>query len=439
MAQGMFGPSADEMRLLLEREGQAADTGWAQMEPGRGPVRGMAQAGRQFGRAIEAAGGYQDPRMAKAKLLEEAKNEVDSSGVSLLENPKEYYSQAFKSLTQRGLTDEAANVYNLLIESESTAADTAYKRAQASDLEAKAKKGRYVQNAKGQVIDSVTGEVIQQSSANYKAASKQAMIYQDYINGKFGDPSSPEAEARYQEAITTANYRRPPTNIDVINTGETAYGKTLGAEAAKQDAETFATAKTAKTFLQSAETIEEALTNSEAIVGPGADVKLALAKLMNIAGANNDEVIAQTQILASRLAKSTLDAIPSSNLGGGQGFTERDKEFLINASSGSISWTKESLSYLAYLNKKTARNQIVLTNEMLQSKTPKQLEIMSTAGFDTRLRPVPDIGTPPAWNKPASSSKKDTSNIPSGVDPEVWNELSPRGKELYLQRNGQKK
>jgi hypothetical protein len=435
MAQGMFGPSAEETRLALENEGQAQDIGWSNMTGGQAVIRNAASAGRKLGGAAASAMGYEDPRMAKAKLMEEAKMEVDSSGVSLLDDPKSYYSKAFESLSKRGLTDEAAGVYNLLIESESTQAETEYKRAQAADLGTKALKGRFVQNAKGQVIDSATGEVIQQGSANYEAASAQAKIHQDYLNGQFGEVGTPEARALYEEAMTKANYMRPPTNVDVINTGETAYGKTLGAEAAKQDAATFATAKTASTFLQSAETIEEALDQADVIVGPGADVKLALAKLMNVAGADNDEMIAQTQILASRLAKSTLDAIPSSNLGGGQGFTERDKEFLISASSGSISWTEESLRYLAYLNKKTARNQIVLTNDMIKSKTPKQLEIMSTAGFDTRLKKVPDIGKPPAWNKP--SSKKDTGNIPKGVDPEVWSELSPRGRELYRQRKGQ--
>lgn len=92
----------------------------------------------------------------------------------------------------------------------------------------------------------------------------------------------------------------------------------------------------ASKIMENVDLINELLDNPDVIAGPGADIRLGFAKLMNIAGADNADTISQTQALLSRLAETTLNAIPDSNLGGGQGFTERDKEFLISAKAGNF-------------------------------------------------------------------------------------------------------
>lgn len=272
MAQGMFGPSADEMRLLLEREGQAADTGWAQMEPGRGPVRGMAQAGRQFGRAIEAAGGYQDPRMAKAKLLEEAKNEVDSAGVSLLEDPKGYYSKAFESLQKRGLTDEAANVYNLLIESESAQAETALNRAKA---EAALNKGQPIGKGGLMLPD---GTVVPPVSAESdKAQSDIGKLKADLDAGRI-------TKEEYQAKLDKLTYIRPEKQSDVAvlagalgSVAEAQRAMAASKRGGALDADALDTyAKEATQALatnQSLDNIESALTTGNTTFGSLADTR----------------------------------------------------------------------------------------------------------------------------------------------------------------------
>jgi len=272
MAQGMFGPSADEMRLLLEREGQAADTGWAQMEPGRGPVRGMAQAGRQFGRAIEAAGGYQDPRLAKAKLLEEAKNEVDSSGVSLLEDPKGYYTKAFESLQKRGLTDEAANVYNLLIESESAAAETSLNNAKA---QAALNKGQPIGKGGLRLPD---GTIVPPVSAESdKAQSDIGKLKADLDAGRI-------TQEEYEAKLNKLTYIRPEKQSDVavlagalgsVAEAQRAIAASKRGGALDADAlDAYATEATqALATNQSLDNIESALTTGNTTFGSLADTR----------------------------------------------------------------------------------------------------------------------------------------------------------------------
>ena len=233
MAQGMFGPSAEETRLALQKQGEAEDIGWANMPAGRGPVRGMAQAGRQFGDAIEAVGGYEDPRMAKAKLMEEAKMEVDSSGVSLLDDPKSYYSKAFESLSKRGLTDEAAGVYNLLIESESAQAGTALKRAQA---ESELNKGQSIGAGGLRLPD---GTIVPPERAPADALKNQPEIRKLQI--AMQDPSLTEDErADLQTRIDKLKSKSGNSSLEIL---AGAIGK--GAEAQVEAARLLAEAKEA--------------------------------------------------------------------------------------------------------------------------------------------------------------------------------------------------
>ena len=119
---GIFGPGADLTAQAIQQEQQANAMQWANVPQGRGTVAGMAQAGSMLGSGLAKLGGYEDPRLAKAKLLEEARMEVDSSGADLMSDPKSYYTAAFKALQSRGLTDEAMSVRQLLLEEEAQAA-----------------------------------------------------------------------------------------------------------------------------------------------------------------------------------------------------------------------------------------------------------------------------------------------------------------------------
>lgn len=430
---GIFGPGADLAAQAIQQEQQAKAMQWAGLQPGQGLVALAAQAGQMFGGAMEKVAGYEDPRLAKAKLLQEAQAEVDGSGADLMSDPKSYYTAAFKALQSRGLMDEAMQVRALMLDEESVAADTAAKQAQAQAAMVKNMKGRFTQNSKGQVIDSWTGDVIQKGSENYEAASTAAKVYQDYVNGAFGEPGTPEAESRYTEAIGKVNYKRPPTTVSVINKGEGKFLETVGKGMGDQLVSDITVSRDASKIMENVDLINELLDNPDVIAGPGADIRLGFAKLMNIAGADNADTISQTQALLSRLAETTLNAIPDSNLGGGQGFTERDKEFLISAKAGNFNWTPDALRYLNWINAQRARNLIKRRNQTMAALTPRQKENLKAAGVsNTDQMPLPTLPAKPAWNPKKQATKSNiTEKVPEGVTSEEWNAMTDEEKALW--------
>jgi hypothetical protein len=203
---GIFGPDAEMVRQAIAEKQSAEDMQWANMPAGRGMVAGAAKAGRGFGNAIGAAMGYQDPQVAKAKLLEEAKQEVDSSGVNLLEDSKGYYSKAFEALQRRGLMDEAMGIRQLLLSEESTAADTALKTAQADEL---SNKNRYISMGKAGLYDRETQSVIAPAGAETeKPNSTLGKLKADFDSGLIDKET-------YDAGVAKATHITEPQDIDV--------------------------------------------------------------------------------------------------------------------------------------------------------------------------------------------------------------------------------
>ncbi len=439
---GIFGPDAELVRQAIAEKQSAEDMQWGNMEPWAGVPIAAAKAGRSIGRGVEKLAGYEDPQIAKAKLLEEAKQEVDSSGVNLLEDSKGYYSKAFEALQKRGLMDEAMGVRQLMLEEESQAAVNVKNMQKNS-------KGFGV-TADGTVYSKDTGDIKEKGTGASSGTSIVTLAPPGSRTRGTGEEKtfvagSPEAIQAIKEGwVDASKIPNPPRPRDVITVdmrGRNKYVEGMSTKQAESDSAVASAALEAPKLIESSENVIKALDNPEVITGPGADLRLAWAKLMNIAGADNNETIAQTQVLIGRLADTTLNAIPVSNLGGGQGFTERDKEFLISAKAGSINWDKTALQYMAHLTAKGAYNLINARNKMIEEKDPEIVEELAKAGVNMRIQELPKIPPAPNWKnstkkeevqtKPTQTKSEDT---PNGIDPSVWSELSPRGKELYLKK-----
>lgn len=116
-----FGLSPQETALALEQERMqqlpqnkpyfAGDINFAVANQNfreLGPRVRAAVQERSFKPLFEGGlGGFRDPRMQRAMMLEEARQEVASSGIDLNANPIDYYNSAFTALMKRGLVDEA--------------------------------------------------------------------------------------------------------------------------------------------------------------------------------------------------------------------------------------------------------------------------------------------------------------------------------------------
>jgi len=158
----------------------------------------------------------------------------------------------------------------------------------------------------------------------------------------------------YEAEILMQTTHAPPVNVNVTQSTGKKYSETFAGELAKNDIDLRDAALNTPEAAGNANRILQTLSTGNVIVGPGAETKLKIAKLLNIVGRNNDEIIANTEQLQKGLASQTLDSIKTSGLGAGQGFTNADRDFLEKAKSGNIEMTSETLRRTAELQLKVA-------------------------------------------------------------------------------------
>lgn len=169
---------------------------------------------------------------------------------------------------------------------------------------------------------------------------------------------------------TTARAEKgPPVTNLTVNTGK-AYTGAFGEGIAKEDLGKYSIAEKAPSIYQNALNTEDLL-NKGAITGLGATYKLNLARALNVVGANNEEIIKNTEQLVSNRGQIVLDSIKASGLGAGQGFTNTDREFLEKVKGGTITLNDKTLRELARIEKNVAQAAVDAWNKRLPN-IPKE-------------------------------------------------------------------
>jgi len=148
-----------------------------------------------------------------------------------------------------------------------------------------------------------------------------------------------------------------------VNTGK-AYTGAFGEGIAKEDLGKYSIAEKAPTIYQNAINTEQLL-NKGAITGLGAEFKLNLARALNVAGAENSELIKNTEQLVANRGQIVLDSIKASGLGAGQGFTDKDRQFLEKVKGGTIELNVKTLRELARIEKNVAQSAVDAWNKRL--------------------------------------------------------------------------
>ncbi len=152
----------------------------------------------------------------------------------------------------------------------------------------------------------------------------------------------------------TIKGKAPRISQKVEVSTEKKYGEKFAGNIADADVALRDAAERAPDTAANANRILSLLQSGQVITGSAANVKLQMAKFLNLGGGNDSEAVTNTEVLISSLADSTLGAIKSSGLGSGQGFTDKDREFLERAKSGQITYEAASLKRLAELAHKAA-------------------------------------------------------------------------------------
>jgi hypothetical protein len=198
------------------------------------------------------------------------------------------------------------------------------------------------------------------------------------------DPMRRVYDARIQKEATHA----PATTVNVST--EKKYGEAFGGKLADVDIGKMTTAEKAPQMAESANRIIDLVKQGNVFTGPAADVKLNLARALNVAGASNEDKIANTEMLIAGTGQSTLDAIKSAGLGTGQGFTDKDLNFLRGIAGGTIGMTQQTLTNLATLQHRVAMRSAEAWNKRV-GEMPK--EVVQGTGLSTAPIKVPALSS----------------------------------------------
>jgi hypothetical protein len=201
--------------------------------------------------------------------------------------------------------------------------------------------------------------------------------------GTYSDVPLPEDVATQKKTIARAG--APSITVST----EKKYGEKLAGNVADDDIELVKTARKAPQLAESANRIIDLVKQGNVFTGPVADVKLNIARGLNVVGANNAEKIANTEALIAATGQSTLDAIKSAGLGTGQGFTDKDLKFLQGIAGGTITYTPQTLTELAKLQHKAATRSAETWNSRF-----KDIPASATEGLGLRAAPeVPPLSS----------------------------------------------
>lgn len=196
-----------------------------------------------------------------------------------------------------------------------------------------------------------------------------------------GAPPNDPRVRQFDAMIAKETTHAPGTTVNVST--EKKYGEAFGTKIADRDVTLLDTASKAPELAANADRVMNILKQGNVFTGSAADIKLNLARVLNIAGANNNEKIANTEMLMSGLARNTLGAVKSSGLGSGQGFTDKDLQFLQDAEGGRITLNAQSIQRLAELSRSAAEKSADAWNTRV-----KQIPASAVQGTGLSTEPI---------------------------------------------------
>ena len=185
--------------------------------------------------------------------------------------------------------------------------------------------------------------------------------------------SAPSKEGYVDVQGPTGSFSRKEvagaTELETSRATGVEYAKGAAGSAVKRDEETFAAASNAQTNIDRSNQIID-LVNTGALTGTAAEIKLKLARAFNVAGADNNEIIKNTEVLISQLGRNVIGNIKTSGLGTGQGFTDQDLKFLERIEGGSIDLNPKTLQELARISKSVSSAAVQKWNKRLPDIAP---------------------------------------------------------------------
>lgn len=205
---------------------------------------------------------------------------------------------------------------------------------------------------------------------------------------------------------------------NITQTTEKKYGEQFANKMADTDIAKMGVAERAPQQAANANQIIDLVKQGNIFVGPVANIKLNIARALNVAGASNEEKIANTESLISASGQGTLNAIKDAGLGTGQGFTDKDLVFLQGIAGGTIDLTPQALTRLATLQHQAATRSAEAWNKRV-AQLPKSA--IEGTGLSTEPIKVPPL-----------SAAKSSAPRPAGVGPNWTYESDASGNKAWV-------
>lgn len=195
--------------------------------------------------------------------------------------------------------------------------------------------------------------------------------------------------------------KKPPgTSVTVpVSVGaERKYSESLGTKIAEEDVRLRDQAMGVPAQLETIQQSRALLEKGNVFTGKFANQKLfaaAVGQSLGVTGKDTNELVANTQRLFANRAKATLDNVKASGLGAGQGFTDRDREFLEKAVLGNIEFSADSLKRQLEIEEKAARGVVDKWNSRF-----KQIPRAAIEGTGITPVEIPSAQQIPAAQQP---------------------------------------
>lgn len=147
--------------------------------------------------------------------------------------------------------------------------------------------------------------------------------------------------------LTYMSTHTPGTTVNVDTKVGNKYGETFAKEIGDADVKLRGAALDAPTMASNANKTLTLLEDPRIFTGGAANIKLALARALNVIGDTDTTSISNTEKLIQSTGQATLAAIKSSGLGTGQGFTDKDLKMLQGVAGGTIDLNADTLRSFA--------------------------------------------------------------------------------------------
>jgi len=126
------------------------------------------------------------------------------------------------------------------------------------------------------------------------------------------------------------------TTVNVDTKVGNKFGETFAKEVGEADVKLRGAALDAPTMAATANQTLRLLEDPKTFTGGAANIKLNIARALNVIGDTDTTSIANTEKLIQSTGAATLAAIKTSGLGTGQGFTDKDLKMLQGVAGGTI-------------------------------------------------------------------------------------------------------